>query len=49
MGGIGSPDIQKYYWAGHMTRIIDWHLHAHTKALVELKESSSSFPLHHLP
>lgn len=23
-GGIGIPDMQRFYWACHMTRIVDW-------------------------
>lgn len=31
-GGIGLPDIQKYYWSCHLARFVDWHLHNRTKA-----------------
>lgn len=47
-GGIGFPDIAKYHWACQLTRIIDWNIHAHTKAWININNVFSSIPLCHL-
>lgn len=51
MGGIGLPDIEKYYWACHLTRIVARHLHGRIKDCVVLEEYSytQSVPLKYLP
>lgn len=48
-GGIGLPDIQKYYWSCHLARIIDWHLHSKTKAWINVEEAFSSLAIRQLP
>lgn len=45
-GGIGLPDLHKYYIAHHLTRIADWNLHAFKKSWVSLEKAFSSGPLH---
>lgn len=47
-GGIGLPDIHRYYWSYHLARIDDWHLDAKTKDWFRLEESFSQLPIHHL-
>lgn len=37
-GGIGLPDLHKYYWACQLTRVIDCHVHSHTKAWVRIED-----------
>lgn len=49
LGGLGLPDIQKYHWACHLTRIVDWHLHRSNKAWITLEDSFTKTPLSHLP
>lgn len=48
-GGIGLLDIHKYYWFCHLARVVDWHVHIHTKDWVRLGESFSQIPIRHLP
>lgn len=48
-GGLGLPDLQKYHWACHLTRIVDWHLHRSDKDWITLEDSFASIPLSHLP
>lgn len=43
--GIGLPDLGKYQWACHPTRLIDWHAHDKAKDWVKLEASFSSIPL----
>lgn len=38
---MGLPDFKKYYFASHITRIIDWHCHADLKVWVSLEEEMS--------
>lgn len=47
-GGIGFPDFAKYHWACQLARIIDWNVHAHTKAWINIENASSSIPLRQL-
>lgn len=47
-GGIGLPDLHKYYIACHLTRITDWNIHAFKKSWVFL-EGAFSAGLLHLP
>lgn len=48
-GGIGLPDLKKYFWACHSSRIVDWSLHNHCKDWVQLENSFSPFPLWSMP
>lgn len=36
-GRIGLPDLQRYYWAVHMTRVVYWKVHACCKSWVNLE------------
>lgn len=47
-GGLGLPDIQRYHWACHLTRIIDWHVHKSTKDWITIEDSFAQLPLSHL-
>lgn len=38
-GGMGIPDFRKYFYATHLTRIIDWHCRTKNKDCVELERS----------
>lgn len=49
LGGLGLPDIQKYHWACHLTRIVDWHVHSHTKDWIKLENATTDVPLAYLP
>lgn len=40
-GGMGIPDFRNYYYASHVTRIIDWHCHRRLKDWVELEDMLS--------
>lgn len=48
-GGIGLPDLRKYYTACHLTRIADWNIHTHKKSWIVLENALSPLPLHLLP
>lgn len=47
-GGLGVPDIQKYHWSCHLTRIADWHLHHHNKSWIHLEQVFVKIPIRHL-
>lgn len=49
LGGLGLPDLQKYQWACHLTRLVDWHKHRQAKDWVELEDSFASLPFMELP
>lgn len=38
-GGLGLPDIQRYYWSCHMARIVDWNAHGHLKDWVSFEQT----------
>lgn len=48
-GGPGFPDLQGYYTACLLARIVDWKVHKSIKAVVALEGSRNSLPLHLLP
>lgn len=48
-GGQGLPDIHKYQWSCHLTRIINWHIQRSTKDWITLEESFTQVPLSDLP
>lgn len=48
-GGLNLPDIQKYHWACHLTRIVDWHLHGSNKDWIQLENAFSQIPVAHIP
>lgn len=48
-GGLHIPDIQKYYWVCHLSRIVDWHVHSNNKDWVHIENVFSPIPLQHLP
>lgn len=47
-GGIGLPDLYKYYLACHPTRIADWNIHYNKKLWVYIENSFSRFPIQDL-
>lgn len=49
LGGIGLPDLQNYYKAVHLTRILDWNLHTSSKDWVGLEDSFSKLHLASVP
>lgn len=49
LGGLGLPDIQKYHWTCHLTRIMDWHVHQSIKDWIKLENSFAHTLLSHLP
>lgn len=48
-GGIGLPDIQKFYQACHLTRVIDWNIHSEFKDWINIERTFTPIPLHILP
>lgn len=48
-GGMGLPDYRQYYYASHVTRIVDWHCHGTEKDWVFLENTLSVTPLRFLP
>lgn len=44
-GGIALPHMQQYYWACHLTRIIDWNVHAPYKDWVSVDQLKSDTPV----
>ena len=38
-GGLGVPDIRKYYYATHLNRLIDWNRHSDTKLWVQIEQA----------
>lgn len=49
LGGIGLPELLNYYTAVHITRLVDWNIHAPDKDWVGLEASFTSLPLKSLP
>lgn len=49
MTQIELPDIRKYYWACQLTRVVDWNVHASTKAWIHIEQAFSHMPLKQLP
>lgn len=48
-GGINLPHFKLYYYATHLTRILDWNCHARSKAWVNLESLNTETPLRFLP
>lgn len=48
-GGVGLPELLKYYKAIHLSRISDWDVHASYKDWVNLEASFTDLPLRSLP
>lgn len=47
--GIGLPDFKKYYYATHITRLIDWHCHSQNKDWVHLEHLHNEQQLLYYP
>lgn len=43
---MGLPNLQLYYSATHLTRVIDWHCHSAYKDWVQLESETVASPLH---
>lgn len=48
-GGLAMPDLQTYYRATHLSRLIDWCRHTNTKLWTRLEQAQSEIPLHRAP
>lgn len=48
-GGIGLPDLQRYYWTVQMTRVVDWRIHNCCKDWVNLEWLISETELCSIP
>lgn len=48
-GGIGLPDLQCYYWAVHMTTVVDWRIHSRYKGWVNLERLIAGSELRLIP
>lgn len=48
-GGIGLPDLQRYYWAVHLARVVDWRLHTRCKGWVLFEQLISAAELRLIP
>lgn len=47
--GIALPDLRRYYWATHLTRVVDWNIHHVVKDWVTLEHSITPHCLRSLP
>lgn len=48
-GGIGLLGIQRYYWATHLARVVDWRVHVRSKGRVLLENLISGAELRSVP
>lgn len=48
-GGKGLTDLEKYHWACHLIKLVDWNIHVHRKAWVTLENAFNTIPLHLTP
>lgn len=49
LGGVGLSDLNRYYWACHLTRIVDWNVHSDTKVWVGQESASILGKKKHTP
>lgn len=47
--GLAVPDLRKYYYATHLTRLIDWNRHQSTKLWTRLEQTRCDIPLNRIP
>lgn len=43
------PDLQKYNWACHLTRLVDWHMHRLSKDWITVEDSFTNLPISNSP
>lgn len=48
-GGMALPDIRTYYYATHLSRLVDWCRHYKTKLWTQLEQAQSGVPLSRAP